>query len=438
LVLMNDWSARDIQKWEYVPLGPFGAKNFGTTISPWVVTLDALEPFRCQTSAGVQDDPVPLEYLRDPQYGSYDINLEVDLITPEGSTTTIAKSNFRHMYWNVKQQLVHHSVTGCNMRPGDLLGSGTISGTSTGSYGSMLELTWRGRDEIKLSDGGVRKFLRDHDALNIRGWCAEGGSRIGFGDCAGQILPAGAYDAAAPQPAAASPAFRSFELHSYWRSSCSWRVRIALAYHGIDFSVKPVHLLKGGGEQLTDSFKTGVNPMAQVPALTFADGDGHSHTITQSMAIIEFLDALASPSTPALVPRGDGPLGALQRARALEIAEVIGSGIQPLQNLSIMQSVKSAVDPDSGSEVDGKAFAASRIRRGLAAVERLAAASAGRFAVGNEVTVADLCIVPQLYSARRFGVELSEYPTLLRIEAACEALPCFRAARPDAQPDAEQ
>lgn len=198
MVLMNDWSARDIQRWEYVPLGPFGAKNFATTVSPWIVTMDALEPFKCKTSDGVQD-PVPLPYLQDPNYGSYDIQLEVDLETPSkdgkpGCKTTITKSNFRHLYWSVKQQLVHHAVTGCNMRAGDLLGSGTISGASPGTYGSMLELSWRGRDEIKLSDGSVRKFLADGDTLSLRGVCSNGTTRLGFGNCSGQILPAGSLD----------------------------------------------------------------------------------------------------------------------------------------------------------------------------------------------------------------------------------------------------
>jgi len=196
LVVMNDWSARDIQKWEYVPLGPFGAKNFGTTISPWVVSLDALEPYRCATSAGKQD-PEPLPYLQDPKYSSYDMKLEVDLITEKegdrpSSTTTISRSNFRHLYWSVRQQLVHHAVTGCNMRAGDLLGSGTISGEDPGSYGSMLELSWRGRDEIPLSGGGVRKFIKDHDTIVMRGTCGgtDGLPRIGFGNCAGKVLPA--------------------------------------------------------------------------------------------------------------------------------------------------------------------------------------------------------------------------------------------------------
>jgi len=199
-VVMNDWSARDIQAWEYVPLGPFGAKNFATTISPWIVTADALEPFRCKTSAGVQDNPQPLPYLREENYSSYDLALSVDLHTPgsDGKTsiTTISRSNFRHMYWTPRQQLVHHAVTGCGMNPGDLLGSGTISGTNPDSYGSMLELTWRGAHSIKLSDGGERKFLQDGDAVNLRGHCQGDGYRIGFGDCSGQILPAGSLNSA--------------------------------------------------------------------------------------------------------------------------------------------------------------------------------------------------------------------------------------------------
>ena len=151
MCLLNDWSARDIQKWEYVPLGPFGAKNFGTTISPWVVPMAALEAFKCPTSAGEQVDPLPLPYLRDPEYGSYDIKLQV-AIRGEGmaSAEPVTQSNFANLYWNVKQQLVHHSVTGCNMSPGDLLGSGTISGATEepASYGSMLELCWRGAKDV--------------------------------------------------------------------------------------------------------------------------------------------------------------------------------------------------------------------------------------------------------------------------------------------------
>ena len=162
-VLMNDWSARDIQKWEYVPLGPFGAKNFATTISPWVVSLDALEPFRCQTSAVAQTDPKPLDYLVDPTYSSWDLKLTVGITEEGGSApTTVSQSNFRHMYWTAKQQLVHHSVTGCNMVPGDLLASGTISGSDETMFGSMLELSWMGKKEVgPLKDGSIRKFLKD-------------------------------------------------------------------------------------------------------------------------------------------------------------------------------------------------------------------------------------------------------------------------------------
>lgn len=152
MVLMNDWSSRDIQKWEYVPLGPFGSKNFGTSISPWVVMLDALKPFQCETSAKTQD-PVPHPYLVDPTYSSYDIDLTVS-IQPEGSEEAfpVGRSNFRHLYWTIKQQLVHHTVTGCNVKAGDLMGSGTISGIDEGAYGSMMELSWKGSKEVLLKE----------------------------------------------------------------------------------------------------------------------------------------------------------------------------------------------------------------------------------------------------------------------------------------------
>lgn len=447
VVLMNDWSARDIQRWEYVPLGPFGAKNFGTTISPWIVSLDALEPFRCKTSDGTQD-PVPLQYLRDPTYGSYDIKLEVDLQTPaidgkEGCTTTISRSNFRHLYWSIKQQLVHHSVTGCNMRAGDLLGSGTISGTDPGSYGSMLELTWRGRDEIKLADGGVRKFLADRDTLAFRGYCGGGSQpRIGFGSCSGQILPAGSLDKGSTTPVPMSHAgaaadglsvasFSKFVLHSYWRSSCSWRVRTALAHYRIPFEFRPVHLLKDGGEQNTQQYLE-VNPMAQLPSLSFEDHTGKCHALSQSVAIIDFLDSTFAGKASPLLPSACSVAGALRRAKALQIAEIINSGIQPLQNLSTTK----AVDLAATSKDAGREFAAHYIRKGLAACEKLVAAAGGRFAVGDEVSIADICIVPQLYSARRFGVEVDSFPALLKVEANCQKLPSFQAAHADNQPDA--
>jgi fumarylacetoacetase len=195
LVLFNP-AARDIQKWEYVPLGPFGAKNFCTTISPWIVTLEALEPFRCPTSAGTQTDPEPLPYLRDPAYGSYDIKLEVAIKNPSfgEKEAIISKGNFSCLYWNIKQQLTHHTVTGCNMRPGDLLGSGTISGSTPDSYGSLLELAWKGTKPLEMPDGTKRVFLQDGDSVIMRGWCqGEDGLRVGFGSCAGKVLPAQPY-----------------------------------------------------------------------------------------------------------------------------------------------------------------------------------------------------------------------------------------------------
>ena len=198
-VLMNDWSARDIQKWEYVPLGPFTSKNFATSISPWIVTTMALQPFQCPSSAGMgkngQTDPKPLEYLQDPNYCSYDINLSVHLQGKDMShPKQICQTNYKNMYWNARQQLVHHSVTGCNMQPGDLLASGTISGVDSNSFGSLLELSWNGTRPLVLddsSDQNTRTFLEDHDTVIMTGFCEkEGIGRIGFGSCIGQILPA--------------------------------------------------------------------------------------------------------------------------------------------------------------------------------------------------------------------------------------------------------
>lgn len=185
MVLFNDWSARDIQTWEYVPLGPFLAKNFASTISPWIVTLDALEPFRV---AGPKQNPEVLPYLAYEGKRNYDIGLEV--IIGEGKDATIvSKSNFKYMYWNLCQQLAHHTVNGCNLQVGDVYASGTISGPEKGSYGSLLEITWNGRDSVKLNDGSERKFIEDGDMVTLKGVAEKDGVRIGFGDCSGKILP---------------------------------------------------------------------------------------------------------------------------------------------------------------------------------------------------------------------------------------------------------
>lgn len=188
MVLVNDWSARDIQKWEYVPLGPFLAKNFGTSISPWVVTMDALEPFRRN---GPEQDPQPLPYLRAPQPSAYDINLAVTLQPKDAERATrVTASNFKHLYWSMSQQLAHHTINGCNLQPGDLLASGTISGPTPDSYGSMLELAWKGTKPIDIGHGQTRTSVADYDRITMTGWCQGDGYRVGFGEVTGQILPA--------------------------------------------------------------------------------------------------------------------------------------------------------------------------------------------------------------------------------------------------------
>lgn len=188
MVLVNDWSARDIQGWEYVPLGPFLGKSFATTVSPWVVPLQALEPFRCE---GPAQDPEPLPYLQSEGDWAFDIHLEAALQT-EGMEAphTICRTNFRYLYWSICQQLAHHTVNGCNARPGDLMASGTISGPTEDSYGSLLELTWRGENPLHLPDGTERTFLEDGDRLVLTGWAEGDGYRVGFGEASGRILPA--------------------------------------------------------------------------------------------------------------------------------------------------------------------------------------------------------------------------------------------------------
>ena len=187
MVLFNDWSARDIQSWEYVPLGPFLGKNFGSSMSPWIVTMDALEPFR---TAGPAQDPTPLPYLRHSGEHSFNIALEAALIPNNGEETVICRSNFKHLYWSMSQQLAHHTVNGCNVRAGDVMASGTISGPTPDSFGSLLELSWRGTKPLTLKDGNERKFLEDGDTVVIRGHCERDGLRIGFGEVRGEILPA--------------------------------------------------------------------------------------------------------------------------------------------------------------------------------------------------------------------------------------------------------
>ena len=186
MCLFNDWSARDIQKWEYVPLGPFLAKNFASSMSCWIVTLDALEPYRIK---GPEQDPKVLPYLEYSGQKHIDVNLEVSLKLPNGQEKVITKSNFKHMYWNMNQQLAHHSVNGCDIKCGDLLASGTISGPTEGSFGSMLEISWKGTKPINMPDGSERKFINDGDTVIMRGYSQNSDTRIGFGNVSTQVLP---------------------------------------------------------------------------------------------------------------------------------------------------------------------------------------------------------------------------------------------------------
>ena len=187
LCLFNDWSARDIQKWEYVPLGPFLAKNFVSTMSAWIVTLDALQPFRVDSPV---QTPKVLDYLKGSEKDSYDIHLNVSIVTDSNVETQICQSNYKYMYWSMAQQLAHHTVNGCNIRGGDLIGSGTISGPTEGSYGSMLELAWKGTKPLLLNDGTERRFIFDGDTVVMRGHCQNEGQRIGFGEVKSTLLPA--------------------------------------------------------------------------------------------------------------------------------------------------------------------------------------------------------------------------------------------------------
>jgi fumarylacetoacetase len=188
-VLLNDWSARDIQQWEYVPLGPFQAKAFATSISPWMVTREALEPFRVH---GPAQDPAPLSYLRQAQPNNYDLQLDVGLrAAGMNAAAKLCRTNFKYMYWSSVQQLVHHASSGCAMNVGDLLGSGTISGPEKDQRGSLLEISWNGSEPVEFASGIRRTFLEDGDSLVMRGWCQGDGFRVGFGEVEGTIVPAG-------------------------------------------------------------------------------------------------------------------------------------------------------------------------------------------------------------------------------------------------------
>lgn len=186
MVVFNDWSARDIQKWEYVPLGPFLGKNFASSISPWIITMEALEPFR---TASPKQDPKVLPYLEMKKEHNFDINLEAIIETSGGESKTVCNSNFKYMYWSMAQQLAHHTVNGCNMQVGDMCGSGTLSGPTPDSYGSMLEISWKGTKPVQMPDGSERKFIQDGDSVIMKAFCEKDGKRVGFGEVRTKVLP---------------------------------------------------------------------------------------------------------------------------------------------------------------------------------------------------------------------------------------------------------
>lgn len=186
MCLFNDWSARDIQKWEYVPLGPFLAKNFASSVAPWIVTLDALEPYRV---SGPVQDPKVFDYLTYTGDKHIDIHLQVAIQPENVEEKIVSNSNYKHMYWNMNQQLAHHTVNGCDIHEGDMMASGTISGNDESAYGSMLEISWKGTKPVQMPDGSERRFINDHDTVIMRGYAQKNGIRVGFGEVKTKVLP---------------------------------------------------------------------------------------------------------------------------------------------------------------------------------------------------------------------------------------------------------
>lgn len=429
-MLMNDWSARDIQKWEYVPLGPFTSKNFATTVAPWIVPAEAFEAFRVPTSAGKQDNPEPLPYLKDPEYSSYDIHLSAAIQSEHASEShVISKSNFRHLYWNPSQQLVHHSVTGCVMKAGDMLGSGTISGTDPGSFGSMLELSWKGTKEIPVGNE-VRKFLKDGDAVIMRGYCVQDGwGRIGFGECRAKVLPPRGPPSIEPANDSVNTRYKDFKLYGFWRSSSTWRVRMVLDYKKVPYETVPVNLFKG--EQRSDDYKS-LNALGQVPMLECFDKErGRSIRLTQSIAIVDFLED-AVPGRKSIYPRD-----LEQKARVKEMAELVNASIQPLQNVFYLERLERS----SNGYIKATDEARNVVGNGLQALERMAAELRSKFGgpyCGGSFspTLADFCVLPQLANARRYSVEVDTIcPTLVSAENLSKSTDWYKSSCPEAQPD---
>ncbi|KAL3918933.1 MAG: hypothetical protein SGILL_004009 [Bacillariaceae sp.] len=392
---MNDWSARDIQKWEYVPLGPFTSKNFATSISPWIVTSEALEAYKVPTSASKQDDPVPLDYLQDPDYSSYDIQLSVSIQSESMSEGhVVCQSNFANLYWNAAQQLVHHSVTGCMMRTGDLLGSGTISGTPENSFGSMLELSWKGSRKVSLGHADCdenRKFLQDGDTVVMKGFCSKPGhGRVGFGECRGKVHPCGKdIEVMGVKDAVDARTYKDFKLvcgDTSSASSCT--IRIALAAKKVPYTTVP-----------PDSSSNTVH----LPLLQYTDSTtGRCHTISGSLAIIKFLDCIF-PKSRALVPRNSQ-----EEQVAIQMIETI------------------ILEPGSTDTVHR-----SLTRLEELVEERKRLGYGGPYAMGGfSPNVVDCFLVPHLHSSRRQNIAVEEeFPKLNAIVVLCCKKSIFSSAK---------
>jgi maleylpyruvate isomerase len=300
----------------------------------------------------------------------------------------------------------------------------------------MLELCWKGAKEIPLKkspNNAVRKFLKDGDTCLMEGYAEKDGVKVGFGTIFNKVVPAGTVPTPTKKVTSSGCGYSNFKLYSYWRSTASWRVRIALALKGVQYEYEAANLATLVGNTSASLPELGaVNSAEQVPVLTFTGPDGASHTLTQSMAILDFLDSIF-PECPLL------PKDPLAKARCMQIAEVVNSGVHPGQNLSVLRQVKQAEVVGSGDVVDGKGLAKAHLEKGLAHLEALVAASAreNSFAGGTEFpSLADLFIIPQLYNAGRFGIDMAAYPSLVAMEMMCSGLEAFKVARPETQPDA--
>lgn len=417
LMLLNDWSARDIQKWEYVPLGPFNAKNFATTVSPWIVMVEAFNNTKSESVKGQQidSDTTLLPYLRDPDYASslYNIELTVDIqsASAQAVPVTVSRSNFWHLYWNVPQQIVHHTVTGCVLKAGDLLGSGTISGPTDDSMGSLLEMSWNSTRTVSIGQDEVRTFLEDGDTVVLRGICKHSDideNRVGFGECRGTILQAvpfieeGGTQSSSNKDTKPSPNVThnyEFTLFSYGTSLVASIVQIAFSAKKIAYRMVQ---------------KTTTTCQTNDPLILLRCNDcvtGKRITLSQPLVIFDFLDQ-NFPQCISLIPRDP-----YDRAIALEIVEVIQSGIW-------LNSKDQHFIDNQNTELC--------LTNVEVLVQNQRNQSDGPYSMGSfSPTIVDAFIVPLMYRARQLRVDLTVLcPTLVNIDALCTQHEWFQISPP--------